>query len=466
MRRRDLVTGATASVALAACGGARARVRRGGEQRIIVIGAGLAGLVAGWELDHAGHDVTVLEARDRPGGRIETLREPFSDGLYAEAGAQFISDTHTLVRRYCKLLDVPLHRVTTRGAGEIYHVGGRRIVPSDPKAVWPMALTPEERRLGLSGMWKKYVESAFDGLKDDYDKMTGAQFLRLQGASAGAVTLLGLGYLELGGDGIGSYSALAMLRDLAHRRAEKETLAIPGGNDRLPRALAAWLGERMRYRSPVIRIEPGDRSVMVVVRDGAAPGRIEADRVVCAIPGSVLKTIEFAPPLSAPKRRAIDTVSYTSVTRVFVQTARRLGGSAPLSLTTDRPIQWVWEASAGQSGQRGILESYMAGPAARRVGLMSEPERVAFVRDELAQVLPQHGGPIERAASKAWDDDPFARGAYVWLKPGQAGLGRELARPEGRVHFAGEHLSSKPGWMEGAIESALRVVDEINAASR
>jgi monoamine oxidase len=287
MKRRHLLTGAAASLALAACGG-RGRVRRGAEQRVVVIGAGLAGLVAGWELDHAGHDVTIVEARDRPGGRIETLREAFADGLYAEAGAAFISDTHTLVRRYCRLLELPVRRVTTRGAGEVYHVGGRRIVPADPKGVWPMALTPEERRLGLSGMWKKYVESAFDTLKDDYDKMTTAQFLRTRGASAGAVTLLGLGYLELAGDGVGSYSALAMLRDLAHRRAEKETLAIPGGNDRLPRALAAWLGERMRYRSPVIRIEPGERTLTVVVRDGATPGRIEADRVVCAIPGSVL----------------------------------------------------------------------------------------------------------------------------------------------------------------------------------
>jgi monoamine oxidase len=195
------------------------------------------------------------------------------------------------------------------------------------------------------------------------------------------------------------------------------------------------------------------------------PGRIEADRVVCAIPGSVLKSVEITPALSADKRRALDALSYTSVTRVFVQTARRLGGPAPLSLTTDRPIQWVWEASAGQPGQRGILESYMAGAAARRVGLMSDADRVAFVRDELAHVLPQHGGPIERGASKMWDDDPFSRGAYVWFKPNQGGLARELARPEGRVHFAGEHVSSRPGWMEGAIESALRVVDEIDATS-
>src|SRR5688572_24662594 len=142
--------------------------------------------------------------------------------------------------------------------------------------------------------------------------MTGAQFLQSRGASPAAVTLLGLGYLELAGDGVGSYSALAMLRDLEHRRAEKASFAIAGGNDRLPRALAAHLGERLRYRTPVVRIEPGARSVTVVVRDGGAPGRIEADRVVCTVPGSVLKSIEVVPAWSAAKRRALDALSYTS----------------------------------------------------------------------------------------------------------------------------------------------------------
>jgi monoamine oxidase len=278
------------------------------------------------------------------------------------------------------------------------------------------------------------------------------------------VLLLGLGYLDLSGEGVSSYSALAMLRDLAHRRAEKESYAVEGGNDRLPRALAAHLGEKMRYRSPVVRIEPGESRAVVIVRDGATPLRVEADRVVCAIPCSVLKTVEVAPAFSAAKRRAIETLPYTSVTRVFVQTRRRVGGPTPVSVTTDRPIQWVWEASAGQKGQRGILESYTAGPPARRLAAMPEEERIALVGTELQRVQPEHGGPIERGVAKVWDDDPWARGAYCWFKPGQAtALARELARPEGRVHFAGEHVSSKPQWMEGAIESALRVVDEVNA---
>src|SRR6266852_9302386 len=77
-------------------------------KKVLVVGAGLAGLVAGYELTQAGHDVIILEAQLRPGGRVQTLREPFSDGLYAEAGAARIPDNHDLTLKYVKLFDLPL----------------------------------------------------------------------------------------------------------------------------------------------------------------------------------------------------------------------------------------------------------------------------------------------------------------------------------------------------------------------
>ena len=460
-RRTFLAAGAALTVA--ACGSGRARSGPG--RRVIVIGAGLAGLVAAWELDRAGHDVTILEARDRPGGRIETVRDPFADGLYAEAGATFISDTHVLVRRYARAMELPLRRLAPRGVGEIYYVDGRRIRLDDPRAAWPGALTADERTLGLGGLWKRYVEPALDDLRDEHDQVTAAEFLRTRGASPAAIALLGLGFLDLSGEGLASYSALAMLRDFAHRRDEKASHVIEGGSDRLPRELATRLGDKIRYRRPVIRIEPGDARGAVVVQDGSTRQRLEADRIVCTIPCSVLKTIEVSPRFSSGKRRGIETLAYTSVTRVFLQTRRRVGGAQPLSLTTDGAIQWIWEASAGQKGQRGVLDAYTAGRSARRLAAMTDDERLAFVRDEVQRVQPDHGGPIELGVSKVWDADPWARGAYCWFRPGQViGLAHELARPEGRVHFAGEHASSKPQWMEGAIESALRVVDEIGAS--
>jgi monoamine oxidase len=430
--------------------------------RVIVIGAGLAGLVAARELANAGHDVVVVEARGRAGGRVQTLRT-FDDGLYAEVGALFIPDTHTRVLQYCRALNLPLRRVQSRGAGEVYHVRGQLTVLGSA-ARWPLPLTTEEARIGLGGMWDRYIGAALDDLRDEYDRMSAAEFLRSRGASPAAVTLLGLGYLELSGEGVESYSALAMLRDFARRRDEKETFTVVGGNDLLPQALARPLAGRIRYGAPVVRIEPGERVAAVVVRDRNGSTRLEGDRVVCAIPASVLRTIETAPAWSAAKRRAIESVPYTSVTRVLVQTRKRRSGPGHLSLTTDLPIGWVWEASAGQPGERGILDSYTAGAAARRLAAMSPEERLAFVRTGLGAIEPSVA-TFERGVSKVWDDDPWARGGYSWFKPGQVlGLAKDLAAPEGRVHFAGEHVSALPQWLEGAVESALRVVDEIARA--
>jgi len=119
----------------------------GPRKRVIVVGAGLAGLVAGWELGRAGHDVTIVEARGEPGGRVQTLRAPFADGLYAEAGPIFIPDNHDLTLGYVRLFDLPLEPVDSRGTGKIYFVRGRRfVVTRGARVTWPVELTTKETR--------------------------------------------------------------------------------------------------------------------------------------------------------------------------------------------------------------------------------------------------------------------------------------------------------------------------------
>jgi monoamine oxidase len=125
----------------------------------------------------------------------------------------------------------------------------------------------------------------------------------------------------------------------------------------------------------------------------------------------------------------------------------------------------VYERAINQPGTRGILESYMAGPNARRATAMSERERLALALDGMAKVYPDIREQFEGGASKSWDEDEWARGAYAWFAPGEmTSLMPHISTPDGRVHFAGEHASPSPGWMEGALESAERVVREIDSA--
>src|SRR3989475_10995202 len=212
-RREFLGQIARRGASLSACSSLNARTthdsplaRGRTPKKVIVIGAGLAGLVAGYELAQAGHEVAILEARARPGGRVHTIRKPFSDGLHAEAGALFIPNNHHLTLKYTNLFGLPIEPSPPPAATGLFYVRGRRIVAARGVNIeWPFDLTPDEAKLGLSGMWEKYVSAGLDGLGDvtapggpsdprleALDLVSGSDVLRSRGASAGAGALLGV----------------------------------------------------------------------------------------------------------------------------------------------------------------------------------------------------------------------------------------------------------------------------------
>ncbi|HXG24453.1 MAG TPA: FAD-dependent oxidoreductase, partial [Chthonomonadales bacterium] len=294
--RREFLQQATA-VGIAPFASFSPMERHNRPQSVIIIGAGLAGLVAAYELMRVGHTVILLEARLRPGGRVHTLREPFSDGLYAEAGALFIPDHHELTLRYVRLFNLTLDRIPERGAARWYYLRGKRFRTRLSRNL-PLDLTLEEQRMGPAGLWRHYIDSVLPEIGDPtlpgwppkslqkYDDMSFAEFLRTRGASADAVALLRVSYLDLWGDGIEAISALGLLRDLALRRGERRTYAIRGGNDLLPQAFAERMKEQIHYGAVVTRVEQNADGVRVFYRQADKQRVITADRAICAIPFS------------------------------------------------------------------------------------------------------------------------------------------------------------------------------------
>jgi monoamine oxidase len=491
MRRREFLTQGVLGIAALAANRRKTPAAiiqpsevRPRSKRILILGAGLAGLSAAYKLTQAGHDVTILEARTRAGGRVHTLREPFADGLHAEAGAMFIPESHDLTMQYVRLFRLLLVPVPTNARLPTYYLHGKRINPDQARTNnWPLALSPEEKRLGLGGMTDKYVVRVLQEMNDatsmnwppdrlkKYDRMTYAEFLRSQGASDEALRLLRLNDADLTGDGVDKVSALMVLREAALNLDSGRLFTIRGGTDLLPKALAAKLNSKIRYGSTVVRLEHDARGVRVTYLQSNTlantPETIAADYLVCTIPFSVLKEIEVSPALSPEKQRAIRELPYTSVARVYLQSRREFWTSEGLGISayTDLPVMAIVNSTLNQPGTRGILDAYMAGEHARRLTGMNETQRLDFTLNYVSRVYPQLRKNFEGGTSVCWDEDVYARGAYAWFKPGQmSDLLPHIARAEGRIHFAGEHASSWPGWMQGAFQSGHRAAREINEA--
>jgi monoamine oxidase len=253
---------------------------------------------------------------------------------------------------------------------------------------------------------------------------------------------------------------------------------IVGGTDRLPNAFAQHLRSTPIMGAQVVRIEQdvARGTAAAIYRRQGEWHRVEGDALLCTVPLGVLSHIEVAPGLSGPKQRAIRQVTYDSATKVLLQARRRFwetdegiyGGGT----YTDLPIGITYYPADNAEAQdpavsRGpgvMLASYTWGQPARRLAAMSQAEQSEVVIENLAKIHPQlrEPGMVERVVGFNWDTYPYTKGAFCWLSPGQhEGLYRYLIEPEGRLFFAGEHASLTHTWMQGALESALRAVQQI-----
>jgi monoamine oxidase len=268
------------------------------------------------------------------------------------------------------------------------------------------------------------------------------------------------------GGGAESMSALSLLRDLASFFRERELTGggrVKGGTDNFPRAIAAKLGARVLFGAKVRRVEQDATEARVTFFRRGELSRLRASRVVFALPFSLLRNIDIAPGLSEQKRLAVRDLKLESVTRIYAQAKRRfwIERGERGRADTDLPIGVVTDETERQVGQGGVLGAYLKDAIARRYAAMSAAERVAAVTGSIDRVHPGMKEQFVAGASKCWDDDPFALGAYAWFKPGQlVGFGA-LGEREGRLHFAGDHTSHRPGFMHGALASAKRVIGEI-----
>ena len=433
---------------------------------VLIAGAGLAGLVAADELQRHGADVLLVEGRARPGGRVWTCRDGFSANQHAEAGGDLIDEGQIEIWRLAGELGLELARILRTG----WSAMRRRALDQQPDISegWEAIerqLEPEIRAYRLAERrWDSAIAEtlARESVTAWLDRVGATESMR-----STAVAMRGF-FLADSAD----LSLLALVDQFAEdvTPGQGRLYRIEGGNDRIVSALAARLAVRLRLGTALASIVHSPHGVDATLRPAnGLQDQLHADYVVCTMPASTLREIHIDPPLPSAQREAIDRLRYGAATKTLLQFERapwrRVGKGRAYG--TDLPIGAVWDGNEEQPGPAGIL-SLLAG------GSASAATRELLARDGVDGMLRELQwlgvGKTRLLAHRViiWEDDPWARGGYAYFEAGcDPTLRPWLARPHGRILFAGEHTSMRwQGYMNGAVESGLRAAAEIVARQR
>jgi monoamine oxidase len=289
----------------------------------------------------------------------------------------------------------------------------------------------------------------------EQDGLTLGQYLTKQGLSPDAIELL-----TLGAD---TTVSAALLLLVEFNEQARQYFHISGGNDQLPAALAKQLHGAVRYGCRVVSIGQDDSGAWAVIEHADRHETVRGDYVVSALPFSVARNLFSDARLSSDKQRVIRELKYFPVDKVFLQMQSQFwkknghSGFANTDLLSERFLA----LGPDSPDQRGLLLSYVIGGKAATLDEMDVQSRVKQTLADAENVFPGAGEYFEAARSKSWSQDSWQLGGLSAFGPGELSFIPVNARREGRILFAGEHTSRWNGWMQGAIESAHRVVQEI-----
>ena len=447
------------------------------DRDVIVIGAGLAGLAAAAKLEAAGLSVLVLEAQQRVGGRIHSMRQLGS----GEAGGTYIGAGYARVIAAAQRHGVPLIDVTP--VLEFFReqdlVLGERIIrqaewPTDPANPFPAAdksqmpwnyhrtLTIRANPLGAPRDW---LDPRFAHLD-----VSAREWLRSLGLSDRAIELA-YGINPSFGRDADDVSALLLLFRGAFSKAQralapKDSVGFTArdGVQRIPEALAAALAGGVELGRPVVSISLEREHATVRCADSR---RLRARHVIGSVPLGVVHRLAIDPPLPGPQADAFARLPSQPLTQVyFVPRAKfwERDGFAPSLFTDSRAGMIAASRSGANPKEVTSITAWITGPAATALDGPSPAAVGRVVGDEIARIRPAAKGALEFVALHSWGADPYAGGAWAYFRPGDvtrfAGI---IGRAHGRLHFCGEHLALENRGMEGAMESGERAATEILA---
>lgn len=439
---------------------------------VVVIGAGLAGLSAALDLQRAGWQVTVLEARERVGGRVHSIRK-FSNGLVAEGGGEYIDSHHSRMLSLAKEFHLSLGQVGSwQGQSGDWGAFENKGGALDNKELWGTNLTVEYEKMwrALSELGKLVEDPHHPTLTPgagELDKQSALDWINRQEVHPLGRNMFIQHIRSEYTCEPQNFSLLDLSRNAALYYQDPNkwptTYRIIGGNDQLPQMIAKQLSD-VRLNAVVTSIRVESEKTTITYRQDDSHHTLESSFAILAIPLTTARQIDFHSSLPAVHQKMVNEITYGAVTKVMIEYRKRFWLEQKWNgrLFTDGPIVLTWDATSHIPSEHGIITAYTGGMPGAKLSQLSDDERILTAVSFIDDLFPGSQKLIENTATVAWRNEAFTQCSYMALAPGEVTAYWEtLFTPAGRLYFAGEHATPIQGFMEGAVESGQRTAQNI-----
>jgi len=459
--RRDMLQRSLAAAGALLISDRFMELPRAAAGRVVVVGGGFSGLAAAYELSKAGYDVTVVEARNRVGGRVISFSDLVA-GKNVEGGGELIGSNHPAWVGYAKQFGLKFLDVSEEDLEAPIVLGGKRLTSDESEALWEEmekafnTIVTDAAKVDADEPWKATNAEALD-------KRTLASWI--DGLSASPLCKTGLHAMMMSDNGMvtqwQSYLGnLAMVKGggLEKYWTESEVYRCQGGNQQLARKLVDAIGAaRVLTRTIVRAISVGPNTVRVTLANGKV---LEGDHVVLTAPPPVWNRIAIDPALPAGLVPQMGSnVKFLMALNAPFWRKAELGPE----ILTDGAISQTWHATDGQKGPGEAMVAFSGGTAADTCREWAPAQRTENYLLELQKVYKGIRPSFVRARFMDWPSDPWVKASYSFPAPGQVTTqGPTFRQGLGRLHFAGEYCSyAFMGYMEGALSSGAAAARRI-----
>jgi len=422
----------------------------GSKPRVVIIGAGLAGLSAANKLSQKNFDVTILEARNRIGGRVFSHEIDKSEKLVIELGAEWIGASHSRIIEMCS--EFGLELLNNQFDSHLIY-GGQY----SPKGKWDYS---KSWQIKFEQIIKDYASFKEED-KKKLDKMDWWRFLVNNGISERDLDIRELLDSTDFGESIRHVSAFAALAEYAESSPKNEMdLKIKGGNSSLAEKLAGKIGrDNIKLKYKVTEVDQSGKDIIIKCHNGSV---FNCDYVICTTPTYSLNKINWNPVLPEEKVEALNALQYARINKHPVLFSERFWNDESFDMVTDVYGHYFYHATKNQNSEKGVLISYTIGDKADVIHRQSKAFKKNVIVESLKPAFGDVSDKIMDQMTYYWGIDEYSKGAYALYGIGQWFTVMPVLKTKFKnVYFAGEHLADWQGFMEGAINSGEETADEI-----